>query len=455
VCVLGAALTAGCADDPTTPTLEAQLITPEGESPFALGSYDRLHILFDQEGSELVDYDLELDEDDFRVPFPLDPDVRSRIRVALERGTETWVGAPPRFFPGDGYTEASWLVRIVMGRPGTCAVVTPYEEDVARADVAHLRVGVYVFHFGGRTASGNSAAVTVSDHLWVTSGTSLVDLPEPAGRTKAAMAGTFSTTTSTLGVVLSDGGNWTYVLTAASLDAERAQTLVLHEGAGPDSALMRREAQGDVFVAGGVSGDMPVAGLSRVSGSGGVTTGNLMAPRSGATAVPMPAGALVVGGDRRAGAPFGELVDLSTFATAAVEAPAEAEEVRSEPVVVQGGESLWVLGGTDAEGAALETTWVVRGCPATCAVEAGPTLTLASAPTAEGDVVTADGSVWRAVETGGWHLEPIADLVHPRVGAGLVPYESGGVWIQGGTDPSGAPRRDAELCYPAELSALD
>ena len=443
----------GCADEASVLFLDAQLITPAGDDPFTLGTYDQLRIVMAQQGEEaLVDETVPLADDDFRVPLSFDANVRTRIRVELTRGSEVWRGAPPAFFPESAFTDQTWLLRMVMGRPSTCAVVSPFDGDTPRSGVAYLPAGAFVYHFGGTASTGPSRQVTYSDHLWITGGSELSALPEPAGRTQVVMVGLASSDLLPFAILLTElGGPWRYALFALS-GAERASSITLYDGAGIASAMARRDEVGDVLIAGGRVDDAPVATLARIDGSAGVTLGALSAPRAGATAVGLATGALVVGGDRSAGAPFAEWVDFASFATTPVD-DVGAEPVRLEPLVVQGERSLWVIGGSDGAGAPVTTSWVVRGCPEACALEAGPALELGVGASLRGDVLVDGARVSRVSEEGGWHLSPVAELVHPRQGAGVTAYESGIVWVHGGAGIDG-PRGDAELCWPAQLTPL-
>ena len=449
------ALGLGCGpDDPGPFRIDAQIVTADGADPFASGEYDHLRIEFVQAGADPVVYEADLDDPTFEVPFDLDLYIDdARVRVRLTGPSGTLHGAPPRFRLSD--TDAK--VRVVVGEPGTCAVVPDLEDEppeppegeepvtLARAQSGYIRWGGFQLQLGGVAAGGASPVVTYSDLFWAEAGQQpLSDLLAPAGRTKAAILGD-----DQILVVAEGGGPWQYALIAPNAESERSEALPLYAAAGADSAITR-STTGAVLVAGGGPAETPSDELALISASGRVDIGTLRGGRSGGTAVPSGDDVLVVGGVRGEGVPFAERVDLVTLTSTPIDDPA-VEPARIEPLVLEGTGSTWVLGGTDGAGTPLSTSWVVAGCPGACTLTPGPEVTLGPAPRSEGLFLHDGRTVYRAVEEGGWHLEPVADLVHDRDFGGITAYESGMVYVHGGAGSSG-PRKDAELCFPTELA---
>ena len=442
-----------CGPDDTPQVLDARIVTTDGANPLSTGEYDRISITWAQDGFDPLTTELDLGGDVFEIPFELDPIASARVRVELTGPSGRAIGAPPYFPP----LAAFGFLRIVVGEPGTCAVVARFDaREPARAESGYLRWGGFVLQFGGVAASGPSDSVTFSDLYWASAetGDPLGDLPERAGPTKATLLGRPDEDRSDhFALVISDGGVWRYQLNGAGADGERARPMTLHATASAASALART-ALGVVFVAGGGDASTPSVEASRIAADRRVTLGRLLGARAFAGSAPAGTeGVVVAGGARAAGAPFAEWIDLATFASTPIAEPTAALDRRA-PLVLEGERSHWIVGGTDAEGGSLTTTWILSGCPEACTLEPGPEVNLGPALRAEGLTLTDGLSVFTAVEEGGWHLEPIADLAHRRDGAGITAYESGIVFVHGGRGVDG-PRLDGELCFPAELTALE
>lgn len=435
-----------CGPEDVTQVLDTRIVTADGANPLEGGDYDHLRIVWAQSGYDTVVQELDLTGDGFEVGFELDLLASSRARVELTGPSGALLhGAPPQFSPA----ESGLFLRVVVGEPGTCRRVSRLEgAEPARADSAYVRWQGYVIQFGGMADSGPTTAATFSDLYYAEAGTPLEDLLEPVGATKAAFFG------STTALVLAANGTWTYELDGAQVEGdERAAPKLLYDSAGIGSAIVRT-GEGVVLVAGGGDASSPDVGIARVATNGRAVLSGLIGARAFAGAAPAgTSDVIVAGGTRAPGAPFVEWVDMSTLAITTVDDPA-TEAVRNEPLVLEGESSHWIVGGTDAAGDPITTSWVLSGCPEACALEPGPEVDLRTAPRADGLTLTDGLSVFTAVEAGGWHLEPVADLARERNAAGIVVYESGMVFLHGGRDPDG-PHLDGELCFPAELTPLD
>lgn len=434
-----------CGPEDTTFVLDTRIVTADGANPLEGRGYDHLRIVWAQSGYDTVVQEIDLTGDSFEVGFDLDTLASSQVRVELTGPSGTIHGAPPTFSPAD----SGGFLRVVVGEPGTCARISRLEApEPARADSAYLRWQGYLIQFGGLADSGRASAVTFSDLYWAEAAAPLPDLLEPVGATKAAFFG------STMALILSEEGVWAYEIDPRKVEGdERSTTKLLYDSAGIASAVVRN-GEGVVLVAGGGDASSPDAAMARVATNGRTVVTSMAGARAFAGAAPAGTSDVVVaGGTRAPGAPFVEWVDMSTLATTIVDDPA-AEAVRNEPLVLEGESSHWIVGGMDAAGDPITTSWVLSGCPEACALEPGPEVDVRTAPRADGLTLTDGLSVFTAVEAGGWHLEPVADLARERNAAGIVVYESGMVFLHGGRDPDG-PHLDGELCFPAELTPLD
>lgn len=432
--------------DETTNVLDARIITADGANPLTTGDFDTLRITWAQEGFETAVREVDLSGDDFEVPFELDPFANARARVELSGPGGRLVGAPPFFAPIEASPDG---LTVVVGEPGTCAVLPRLAApEPARAESAYVNWQGFVIQVGGQATSGPTAAMTFSDLYSMAAGTPLMDLPEQAGRTKAAIIGG-----TDVALLTELSGPWRYQLSGADAEENRTSPLTLHPTAGIGSAVIRT-ARGAVLVAGGGDAATPSGELARIAADGAVELGGLVGARAfAAGALAGESDAVVAGGTRATGAPFVEWVDMATLGSTTVDDPA-AELVRNEPLVIAGESSHWIVGGTDDSGAPITTSWVLSGCPAACALEPGPEVDLGTAPSAMGLTITDGTSVSIAVEAGGWRLEPIADLVRERRSAGIGRLESGVVFVHGGRDDAG-PHLDGELCFPAGLIPLE
>ncbi len=442
-------LALACDSGDATQVLDARIITTDDANPLSTGEYDTLRISWAQAGYETITREIDLSGETFEVPFDFDPIATARVRVELSGPSGTVHGAPPAFLPVAAYP----FLWVVVGEPGTCAVVRRFDaREPARSDSGYVRWEGFVLQFGGLAASGSSDHVTFSDLYYASApdpdGTPLQGLPESAGRTRAAVFGTKDA------VVVSEGGVWRYQLDGASVEGtERAVPMTLHPNVSIASALARNEL-GVVLVAGGGDDAMPAPDLARVAADGRVTLGGLVGARAFPGVAPAGDDAMVVaGGTREPGAAFVEWVGLADLVPMPIDEPTEPA-VRRDPLVFEGESSHWIVGGTDASGVPVTTSWVLSGCPESCTLAPGPDVDLGTAPRADGLTLTDGSSVFTAVEDGGWHLEPVAPLAQERLTAGITVYESGMVFVHGGRDADG-PRLDGELCFPAALTPLD
>jgi hypothetical protein len=239
-------------------------------------------------------------------------------------------------------------------------------------------------------------------------------------------------------------------------DATRRITpVVLHNGAGPRSALVSVPGVGAMVIGGQVAGEAQSA-VSLVGPDGDVTSLQLSEPRSGAAATALGNDVLVAGGNVEGtaellieGAAMGQLV------------AGVMDGVRESGLLVGDGESraLWI-GGTDAADALRQDSVRFDGCPNSCVSAAGPQWTPARLnalqPAESALVIGGDGS--QLVDEVRWdgsdvEIQPLLQLDVPRAGAGGIVLESGAFIVAGGNDGVSI-REDFEFCVPAALEPL-
>jgi len=240
------------------------------------------------------------------------------------------------------------------------------------------------------------------------------------------------------------------------LDAtNRITQVVLHSGAGPESALVSVPGVG-AMVIGGEAGGAARAGVSLVELDGVVTSLQLSEPRAGATAAALGEDVLVVGGDAEGNAEI-----LLAGNTVGQPIDGVMDGVRNGGLLVGDGESRALLiGGADAGDAVRQDTLRFDGCPGSCVASAGPQWDAArlQAILPENSALIIGGNASRSVEEVRWSgdtvaIEPLSELNVARAAAGAIVYESGAFVVAGGDDGVSV-RDDFEFCVPAALTPL-
>lgn len=435
-----------------------QLVDGNGTHPFR-GMDGVLQLTIAQEG-EAPEMEIEeIRAGDFLVDVQIaDYELRTEVQATIipDGTSPELIGATTIYRPinfGNG-------IRIVMGPRATCVALTEPRLSGARIlpGLAFADDEGTLLQIGGARSGAAVSSIEVFYAPLLT-----VDLDPPStdplevgfGRTLLRrLAGTrlFFAVDETHAIV--------YDTTATTPAADRVSRAMLHGGSGLDSAVTDLGTRG-IAVVGGLSGvdrsrDVTVV---RDRSTFDRLDGNLMVGRSGASAVPFSGGMLVAGGQAD-GAPLFEWTPLGAPGTPSAFGDTAA---RSDGVLVVDGNTAFYYLGRDDEGALVESSWIITGCPTTCTATAGPLAPSprfdpATAARAEATVVLGgEGSSGpsRAVEeiviTGAdVSIVPMGDLTEPRADTTALAVGGGMVLVAGGR---GADREldSMELCFPQEL----
>ncbi|HJL20528.1 MAG TPA: hypothetical protein RMH99_33030 [Sandaracinaceae bacterium LLY-WYZ-13_1] len=472
-----ASLAWGCDDSGGAMGPTVELIDPSGQNAAADVVSGTLTVEVSQDGRRV---DCGGDTDLCRGPvenggFDLTLPIRTLegitvVHARLDGGEASRIGATPRFDPfRDGL--GGLPIRLVMGRPGECAPLTPLAESgagtvlrlprpVRDAAVAVRRnIGLVL---GGSEAAGGSSQVTRFDQLVVQS-LPLEDTASPAGPARGLALSDDDS------VVVADGGAWHFRLALTSEEASPIprEPITLHAGAGFASAVVDRGFDGGVVLGGAIDG-AAVDGVTWIDEDGdpdGAPT-RLAVPRRFPAAVALDGGVLVVGGGAD-GEPRAEwlVAGEDGVALGGVDGLPRASGGHLLPSP-SGDAALWI-GFEREDGTASPRTYLVSGCPAACAVEEAfawdrPRLDTAHASTDEGrhwlvGGLDGDGPS-RAVDVVAWRAGDLERTDGPplqtaRAGALAFEHASGVVTVAGGEGEAGL-LADFEHCTPASLDPL-
>ena len=366
----------------------------------------------------------------------------TRIRVEMQGATTELLTAPPMFVP----SASRGSLRVVTSAPSGCERVTFDLMEAPRAFFGMVQSGTFALLAGGTSASAEQ--LEFFDALEWESRLFLEDLAlSDLGETRAA-----SIDEVEILVLPSNAPPFIFNM----LDATRRITpVVLHNGAGPRSALVSVPGAGAMVIGGDVAGEAQ-SGVSLVGPEGQVTSLRLSEPRSGPAATPLGGDVLVVGGDVEGSAEI--LIDGATLGRPIA---GVMDGVREVGLLVGDGESRALLiGGSDAGGAVRQDTLRFDGCSSSCMSATGPQWTTARLaalqPAQSALVIGGEGS--RLVDEVRWgaadvQIEPLLQLDVPRAGAGGIVLESGAFIVAGGDDGVSI-REDFEFCVPAVLEPL-
>ena len=366
----------------------------------------------------------------------------TRIRVEIEGATTELLTAPPLFVP----SASRGILRVVTAAPSACERVTFDLLEAPRAFFGMVRSGTFALIAGGTTASGEQ--VEFLDVLEWESRSFMENFAlSQLGETRAA-----SIDETEILVLPSNAPPFIFNM----LDVTRRITqVVLHNGAGPRSALVSVPGIGAMVIGGDVAGEAQ-SGVSLVEPEGHVTSLQLSEPRSGPAATTLGNDVLVVGGDSE-----GTAEVLLDGAATGQPVAGVMDGVRESGLLVGDGESRALLvGGTDAVDTLRQDTVRFDGCPSSCVSATGPPWTTARLaalqPTQSALVIGGDGS--RLVDEVRWNaadveIQPLLQLDVPRAGAAGIVLESGAFIVAGGDDGVSI-REDFEFCVPAALEPL-
>ena len=417
-------VTLACDDDPSSPTVSVRIVSPSGGDPLSEATFSSVRVDVLQDGRPLTSVSEALDGE---VDIPIEINslfLETRVRVTLE-GSQTWVGAPPRFVP----ISSAGLVRIVVGPAGECAIVEDAELPSARDQAAAIRVDTFVLSAAGEEAGGRSRAAEFVDLLRFFSG-ELPDLTVGGAATGASIGDAKALLITAEGTLIYDLG-----------EAEMRETPFtrLHAGGDETSTAIERP-NGTTVVGGGTE-------ATWVWDNERQYTSAVMGMRTRPAGAAFGAEVLVVAG----GEPFAELLDPNGEDIVVIE---HEDGERFGALIARDDDALWLLGGTDGSGASRSDTWSILGCPDACAVVDAPAWEGAAPTAVLGDLVLAGDSIYRvSFGAGVWQRQLAWTLGARRDGGLLVELESGVVVVVGGSDAGGA-RADVEMCWPDELRPL-
>jgi hypothetical protein len=366
----------------------------------------------------------------------------TRVRAAIEGASTELLTAPPAFVP----SLSGGLLRVVAAAPSSCERVTFDLLEAPRAYFAMAQSGTFALIAGG--ASSSEEQLEFFDVLeWesrlFSENLSVSDL----GETRAA-----AIDEAEILVLPTNAAPFIFNM----LDTTRRITpVVLHNGAGPRSALVSVPGAGAMVIGGELGGEAQL-GASLVEPEGNVTSLRLSEPRSGPAATALGGDVLVVGGNAEGTA------EVLLEGTAIGQPVANVlDGIREEGLLVGDGESraIWI-GGTDGADAVRQDTVRFDGCPGSCVSSEGPEWTTARlhslVPARSTLVIGGDGSSlvdqirWNGTDV---EIQPLLQLSVPRAGSAGIVLESGAFIVAGGDDGVSI-REDSEFCVPAALEPL-
>lgn len=442
-------LVVSCSDAPTLPDLDVAVVDAVGGSPLEGRAITSIRALHREALGDFLETTSAVEDGTFELVLPVtDFAAVSELRVELRSaGGVELVGSTPSFYPGEGSS-----VRIVVGAPGTCDVVTASQLPIERKGFGTAALGTFALLIGGIEPSGSSERIGWHDLLLHGPGSVTFDLPETPGRSRAAAV------SRTRALVISEGASpFLYDLYAQSSPRE---AVTLHTGARNATTVL---AMGDTraIVIGGTHEGASVAGVSIVDEQARVAQGSLSAARTDRVAT--YAGGAVYVVSRDGGAATLERIVASEDPTAA---PAITTLVPSFDDGVRLGGALFfdaagneglLVGGEDGVGAPRTDTVRFSGCPNACVLSPGPTWTsarLSPMTHPDGFLVGGEGPsalVDRVVfGSGGPTIVALGPLENARYDGGLLVHPSGALIVFGGEGTSGI-RRDVEMCFPPSI----
>jgi hypothetical protein len=428
---------------------EASIVDGQKGNPAAGTDATVLRIGIEESELPVEEYEYPITDGEFEALLEFKAFTRpTRIRVQIEGETTELLTAPPVFVP----SASRGFLRVVTAAPSSCERVTFDLLEAPRAFFGMVPSGTFALIAGGTTASDEQ--LEFFDALEWESRLFMEDFVlSDLGETRAA-----SIDEAEILVLPSNAPPFIFNMVDVT---QRITPLLLHNGAGPRSALVSVPGVGAMVIGGELAGEAQSA-VSLVEPEGQVTSLELSAPRSGPAATALGSDVLVVGGD-----PEGTAEVLITAEALmggdATGHPIDGvmDGVREAALLVGDGESraLWI-GGTDATDTLRQDTVRFDDCPGSCVSAAGPpwpTVRLAALqPTQSALLIGGDGS--SLVEEVRWNgtdveIQTVLQLEVPRAGAGGIVLESGAFIVAGGDDGVSI-RDDFEFCVPAALEPL-
>jgi len=434
---------AGCKDDVFQFVFQATIVDGDNGNPVAGTDADTLQIAIAEGTLPVRELEYPITDGEFEatLEFASFSSV-TRIRVGMEGPSTQLITAPPAFVPPatDGF------VRMVAAAPSSCTEVSFDMLEAPRAGFGMVQSGTFALVVGG--TSPDDEQIEFFDALEWQSRLFEDDFSLSfLGETRATTVGE-----GQILVLSTDASPFIFDM----LDlTNRITQVVLHVGAGPQSALVSVPGVG-AMVIGGESGGAARAGVSLVEPGGVVTALQLSEPRAGATATAFGEDVLVAGGNAE-----GDAEILLSGSSVGQPIDGVMDGVRQGGLLVGDGESSALLiGGADASDGVRQDTLRFDQCPGSCVSSAGPQWDAARlrAILPERSTLIIGGEASQSVEQVSWSantvaIEPVLELGVDRAAAGAIVYESGAFVVAGGDDGESI-RDDFEFCVPASLNPL-
>jgi hypothetical protein len=431
-----------CNDNVTQFVFDARIVDGGGGNPAADTDATALRIGVQQGelAPQMLEYPIDSGSFDATLELPA-LSLITRVRVAIEGPTTQLLASPPNFVP----LSTAGFMRLVTASPSSCTLVSFDTMEAPRAFFGMVPSGTFALLAGGTVSSEQEQVEYFNALEWesrpFTEDFSLSEL----GETRAA-----SIDEGHILVLPTDAAPFIFDM----LDATN-RTVVLHAGAGLQSALVSVPGLG-AMVIGGEAAGQPQSAVSLVAADGSITSLELSEPRSGPAAVALGADVLIAGGDAEGNAEL-----LREGSSTGQPVASVMDGVRNAAFLVGDGSSraLW-MGGTDATGSLRQDTVRFDGCPDDCTSTGGPTWTNARTQVLQlaQSTLIIGGRGSQLVEEVRWdadqvEIQQLLELVAPRAGAGGILLESGAFVVAGGDDGT-LIRDDMEFCVPNELSPL-
>jgi hypothetical protein len=337
-------------------------------------------------------------------------------------------------------------MKLVTAAPASCTQVMFDRMEAPRARFGMVQSGTFALMIGG-TGSSEEQAEFLDALEWETRPFEEDLSLSTLGETRAATIGE-----GRILVLSADASPFIFDM----LDASRRVTpLVLHAGAGVQSALVSVPGVGAMAI-GGRAGGVPRQGVSLVEPDGTVRSLQLSEPRSDAAAAVLGQDVLVVGGNATgnaevllAGSEVGQPVD------------GVSDGVRSGALLIGDGTSrALLLGGLDQADTVRQDTLRFDECPSNCSASSGPIWTTArtGGTVPEQSTLIIGGESSPLVEKVRWsgddvQIEPVLALSSARAFPGAIVYEGGAIVVAGGED-GGEAADGLEFCVPSALEPL-
>lgn len=358
----------GC-ESSSSGSLPIELVSPGGTNPVRTVASGEIQLWVRQGTSaerELM-ATAPIVNGDFRIDLPIFSYV-ALTEVTVEvfsNGTPFAFGRTPQFLP-IGYGA----VNVLTAPRQTCSLVSQTTLGVPRHHAALVRVDTNLIAVGGIDGENRgtpSFEFVNSLQLTDTTATEFAQVEQTPDETQALrLAGTTEL------LVLGQSAQLLFDVSGESR-SDRVLPLLLHPGAG-DGTLVGLGPYGAAVV-GGDLGDASSGQISFVDLTGTVTSFTMATPRTHPAAIRWSETQVLVAGGQSEGEPLFELITMWP-PDARTTVPFGPTGTRNRPSLVASpaGDSALLIGGEDASGALVPSTWVVQGCTDTsCSIAAGPT----------------------------------------------------------------------------------